>query len=95
MHSSTGVVALGSDIGQNISLIKTMTQGVDGNLIIQGSSLKGCIRSVYEVITNSTLGVVSKKVREKIPRTTLLPCTHKNQLCPASRIFGASGQKWG
>ncbi|MFK0735102.1 MAG: RAMP superfamily CRISPR-associated protein [Gloeotrichia echinulata GP01] len=89
LHVSTGVVVMGSDIGNNrIPLIKTMVQAVDQKLSIQGSSLKGCIRSVYEAITNSTLAVITSKYREKIP-TERLPCPNKEQLCPASRVFGA------
>ncbi|MDZ7960990.1 MAG: RAMP superfamily CRISPR-associated protein [Aulosira sp. DedQUE10] len=89
LHVSTGVVVMGSDIGNNrIPLIKTMLQGVDQKLSIQGSSLKGCIRSVYEAITNSTLAVITNKYRDKIPQERL-PCRQKEQLCPASRVFGA------
>lgn len=61
VHASTGVVVMGSDIGNTrVPLIKTMVQGNDQTLSIQGSSLKGCIRSVHEAITNSTLGRVLK-----------------------------------
>lgn len=89
LHVSTGVVFMGSDIGNNrIPLIKTMVQGIDQKLSIQGSSLKGCIRSVYEAITNSTLAVITNKYRSQIP-TERLPCRNKEQLCPASRVFGA------
>lgn len=89
LHISTGIVAMGSDIGNNrIPLIKTMVQGVDQKLSIQGSSLKGCIRSVYEAITNSTLAVITSRYKDKIP-TERLPCRNKEQLCPASRVFGA------
>ncbi|WP_445627665.1 RAMP superfamily CRISPR-associated protein [Nostoc sp. DSM 114167] len=89
LHVSTGIVVMGSDIGNNrIPLIKTMVQGVDQKLSIQGSSLKGCIRSVYEAITNSTLAVITNRYRDKIPQERL-PCRHKEQLCPASRVFGA------
>ena len=88
LHVSTGVVALGSDIGSRVALIKTMTQGSDQKLVIQGSSLKGCIRSVYEAITNSTLAVITPKYRDKIP-SERLPCKKKDELCPASQVFGA------
>jgi hypothetical protein len=88
LHISTGAVVLGSDIGSKISLFKTMIQGVDAKLSIQGSSLKGCIRSVYEAITNSTLGAVTSKYKEKISPERL-PCRNKEKLCPASRVFGA------
>jgi hypothetical protein len=98
LHVSTGVVALGSDIGSpRVDLIKTMTQGCDRKLVIQGSSLKGCIRSVYEAITNSRLGVISKGI--KYPQDRLpwekLKKEDPIELCPASLVFGASGKNWG
>jgi CRISPR/Cas system CSM-associated protein Csm3 (group 7 of RAMP superfamily) len=89
VHVSTGIVVMGSDIGNTrVPLIKTMVQGNDQTLSIQGSSLKGCIRSVYEAITNSTLAVVTSRYRSQIP-TERLPCRKKEELCPASRVFGA------
>jgi CRISPR/Cas system CSM-associated protein Csm3 (group 7 of RAMP superfamily) len=97
LHVSTGVVAMGSDIGSRSTLIKTMTVNVDKKLIIQGSSLKGCIRSVYEAITNSRLGTVSKD--RKYPSERLPWEKSKKDdpigLCPASLVFGASGKNWG
>lgn len=57
-----------------------MTQGVEKKILIQGSSLKGCIRSVYETITNSRLGVITKdrekKYKQQIPKERL-PCSKK------------------
>lgn len=88
LHVSTGLVVLGSDINRKVSLIKTMVQDVDQKLSIQGSSLKGCIRSVYEAITNSTLGAVTNKYKDKMPLERL-PCKNQEKLCPASRVFGA------
>ncbi|MBD2364633.1 CRISPR-associated protein [Anabaena minutissima FACHB-250] len=95
LHISTGVVVMGEDVANSsIPLIKTMTQGINEELIIQGSSIKGCIRSVYEAITNSTLGVITRDYDRRIPQK-YLPFGHddslcsKNKLCPASRIFGA------
>lgn len=89
LHVSTGVVVMGSDIGNNrIPLIKTMVQDVEQKLSIQGSSLKGCIRAVYEAITNSTLAIITSRYRDRIP-SERLPCKNKEQLCPASQVFGA------
>jgi CRISPR/Cas system CSM-associated protein Csm3 (group 7 of RAMP superfamily) len=89
LHVSTGVVVMGSDIGNNrIPLIKTMVQNPDQKLAIQGSSLKGCVRSVYEAITNSILAVVTSRYRGQIPPERL-PCRKKEELCPTSRVFGA------
>lgn len=88
VHVSTGIVMMGSDVGQKrIPLIKTMMQSGE-RLTIPGSSLKGVIRSIYEAITNSTLGVVTNKYKNRIP-TDRLPPRSKDRLCPASRIFGA------
>lgn len=55
-----------------------MVQGVDQKLSIQGSSLKGCIRSVYEAITNSTLAVITNRYRDKIPQNAYLVATKNN-----------------
>ncbi|MGL4500315.1 MAG: RAMP superfamily CRISPR-associated protein [Planktothrix sp.] len=91
VHISSGVVAMGSDVGQNhIPLIKLMATDAQQNPIIPGSSLKGVVRAVYESITNSTLGVVTskRKLKDTIPKDRL-PCTNKEKLCPASRVFGA------
>jgi CRISPR/Cas system CSM-associated protein Csm3 (group 7 of RAMP superfamily) len=87
LHVSTGITSLGSDVGSRLPLVKTMTT-TDQRLVIQGSSLKGCIRSVYEAITNSTLAVVTSRYRDKVPPDRL-PCKDPTQLCPASRMFGA------
>ncbi|NEP19533.1 MAG: CRISPR-associated protein [Leptolyngbya sp. SIO4C1] len=88
LHVSTGIVAMGSDVGSRVPLIKTMTRDLDQQLIIQGSSLKGCVRAIYEAITNSTLAVVTGRYRQKMPKDRL-PCTQKDRLCPASQVFGA------
>jgi RAMP superfamily len=87
LHISTGITALGSDVGSRLPLIKTMTT-TEQHLVLQGSSLKGCIRAVYESITNSTLAVITGKYRDRIPPERL-PCRDKEKLCPASRVFGA------
>ncbi|MEB3294194.1 MAG: RAMP superfamily CRISPR-associated protein [Synechococcales bacterium] len=87
LHISTGITALGSDVGSRLPLIKTMTT-TDNQLVLQGSSLKGCLRSVYEAITNSTLAVITSRYKNTIPPERL-PCRDKGKLCPASRVFGA------
>jgi CRISPR/Cas system CSM-associated protein Csm3 (group 7 of RAMP superfamily)/uncharacterized protein YqgQ len=104
LHVSTGITALGSDVGSRLPLIKTMTT-TDHQLVLQGSSLKGCLRSVYEAITNSTLAVIThsvwdKKNKKKIqyshkypdfrkPLSVNLKKSGENRLCPAGRVFGA------
>ncbi|NJL99672.1 MAG: CRISPR-associated protein [Synechococcaceae cyanobacterium SM2_3_2] len=89
VHVSTGTIALGSDVGvRGIPLVKTMTITPDQKLKIQGSSLKGCIRAMYEAITNSTLAVITGRYKQQIPQDRH-PCRKKEQLCPASQVFGA------
>jgi len=92
LHVSTGVVVMGSDIGSRVPLIKTMVQGIDQKLIIQGSSLKGCIRSVYEAITKSCI-CKTKANTNQIP-DGYRECKIKRQenrvnICPACQVFGA------
>lgn len=96
LHVSTGVVMLGGDVGQKqVPLIKTMVTSDGEELMIPGSSLKGVIRSVYEAITNSTLGVVDGDYKKKgyYPKSHLPPPSKNNKkdlkLCPAGRVFGA------
>jgi RAMP superfamily len=87
LHVSTGITGLGSDVGSRLPLIKTMTTTLDKQLVVQGSSLKGCVRAVYEAITNSTLAVPGRE-KQSVPANRL-PCRDKTKLCPASRVFGA------
>ena len=92
LHVSTGITAMGSDVSSRVPLIKTMTQGENKQLVIQGSSLKGCVRAIYEAITNSTLGTISSG--KKVPKGKRMPkdrepCKDKTKLCPASQVFGA------
>jgi CRISPR/Cas system CSM-associated protein Csm3 (group 7 of RAMP superfamily) len=59
--------------------------------IIPGTSLKGMVRSVFEVLTNSCVGLAADGKR-------LIPCSHskcegRNSLCPACRAFGFLGSE--
>lgn len=92
LHVSTGVVVMGSDIGSRVPLIKTMVQNIDQKLSIQGSSLKGCIRSTYEAITKSC--ICKTKADKKTIPDGYQECKidRKNKLvkiCPACQVFGA------
>lgn len=87
LHVSTGITTLGSDVGSRLPLIKTMTT-TNHQLVLQGSSFKGCMRAAYESITNSTLAVITSRYRDAIPPERL-PCRDREKLCPASRVFGA------
>ena len=92
---SAGITALGSDVGVSMPLVRVMGQDANGNPILQGTSLKGCVRAVYEAITNSSVGVEGAKV----------PGSHRpnkvegrgaderraSKLSPAELVFGALG----
>ncbi|NJO43574.1 MAG: CRISPR-associated protein [Cyanobacteria bacterium RU_5_0] len=84
IHVSVGITAMGSDVGSDRPLIRPMMQRPDGTIFIPGSSLKGCVRSIYEAITNSTVGTQTTNAPYE-------PCKGKQELCPASRVFGALG----
>jgi len=85
---SAGITALGSDVGAAVPLLKVMGQDSAGNPILQGTSLKGCIRAVFETITNSTLGVKGERVPQgRSPQTG----RRGYSLSPAEVVFGAMG----
>lgn len=86
IHVAVGVTVMGSDVGSDRLLIRPMMQRPDGTLFIPGSTLKGCIRSIYETITNSTLGTQTTNAPQEYQ-----PSTGNQSLCPASRVFGALG----
>jgi hypothetical protein len=92
LHVSTGVVVMGSDINSRVPLIKTMVQGIDQKLSIQGSSLKGCIRSVYEAVTRSCI-CKTKAETNQIPHgyRECKISLKKNMVsvCHACQVFGA------
>ena len=88
VHVGTGVSVLGKDVGSDAPLVRPMTQRLDGTLIIPGTSIKGCLRSMYEAVTPSTLGIDSNAPR------AFQPSRYKRrepEICPASQVFGAMG----
>ena len=92
VHVSAGISALGTDVGEaSVPMVRPMVQAVDGKLVIQGSSLKGCVRSIYEVITNSQCGTRSSA---QVPQGYGPPIYNRkndNNLCSAGNVFGAMG----
>lgn len=76
---------------------------IAGRYAIPGSELRGCIRSVFETVTNSCLSVLDEKEKVKfieVPVYDLvrninseyshIPC--KRECCPACTLFGAFGK---
>ncbi len=67
---------------------------LDHQPVIPATSLKGMLRSVHEVVTNSTLGLLTSKPRgwcyKDIP-SAYLPGQHREQLTPSEALFGMVG----
>jgi hypothetical protein len=87
---SSGITALGSDVGESAPLLKVMGQDAQGHPILQGTSIKGCVRSLYEAITHSNVGAGSTLVPEAVaPRRKV--ARKDDKLTPAELVFGAMG----
>lgn len=92
---SAGITALGSDVGASAPLIRVMGQDPNGHPILQGTSLKGCLRAVYETITNSSVGIEGTKVSgshkpNKVEGRSL-DDRRASELSSAELVFGALG----
>lgn len=64
----------------------------NGKVVIPGSSLKGCVRSMVEAVTASCISKSSANTRRASP--SLNECTvnaRRAEVCPACAIFGAMG----
>jgi CRISPR/Cas system CSM-associated protein Csm3 (group 7 of RAMP superfamily) len=61
-----------------------------GQIFLQGTSLKGMVRSAYETITNSclTLAAISRTGYKNIGEHKNTECKDMYKLCPACRLFG-------
>lgn len=59
-----------------------------GQIFLQGTSLKGMIRSVYEVITNSCLKLPSAIGYKNVGGHKNAECNDLHNLCSACRLFG-------
>ena len=59
----------------------------DGRLVIPGTSIKGAVRSIVEVISNSCVPQVARGERAYRHEA----CQDESALCPACRLFGTTG----
>lgn len=66
---------------------KFMRTNEAGTYIIPGTTLKGMVRSVAEVLSDSCVVTSSYKSRHLVPRE-LDHCSSSSRLCSACRIFG-------
>lgn len=68
----------------------TLKQGGKPTPVLPGSSLKGALRSMVEILSPSCVRVVSWPTRQAIPNS-LSGCSDLAALCPACRMFGMTG----
>jgi CRISPR/Cas system CSM-associated protein Csm3 (group 7 of RAMP superfamily) len=67
-------------------------QSDENGYVIPGTSLKGMIRSVFEVLVPSCVGLHDHTTTQLIPdRLNLKPCSRRTNLCPTCRTFGFTG----
>lgn len=67
---------------------------INGDYIIPGSSIRGTIRSIYEIITNSCMSTIDGKERVKnneVFDPVVKPCNNRNKLCKTCMLFGMVG----
>jgi CRISPR/Cas system CSM-associated protein Csm3 (group 7 of RAMP superfamily) len=66
----------------------------DGDgFFVPGTTLKGLVRSLFEVIVPSCVSLSGGKTRNLLPDDRALQrCRQSDQLCPACRVFGYMGQ---
>lgn len=74
---------------------------IDGKPGIPAASLKGAIRSIYEIVTDSCLSSVSDeykasrpiKISQRLPSDAYKPCHTLSEVCPACMLFGMVEQE--
>jgi hypothetical protein len=72
-------------------LVFPLVRAGDGP-VVPGTTLKGALRAVVEAITASCLTVRGQATRLLPPPLhALRPCTRRDALCPACRLFGGQG----
>jgi len=69
---------------------KFMTSDRNGH-IVPGTSLKGMVRSIFEVLVPSCVGLHDWSTNDLVPRS-FETCDHRSNLCPACRTFGYMGR---
>lgn len=72
---------------KDIKVFKFLRNG-QGIAILQGASIKGMIRSIYEAITDSCLTLANTNGYQCFRHYLNSNCNHLNKLCPACQLFG-------
>lgn len=66
-------------------------QSDENGYVIPGTSLKGMIRSVFEVLVPSCVGLHDGSTNRLVPNR-FDTCSHRTNLCPTCRTFGYMGR---
>lgn len=65
---------------------------VRSNPVLPGSSLKGALRTLVEIISPACFAVVGRVTRQHMP-AHLKACSTTESLCPACQLFGMAGEQ--
>jgi CRISPR/Cas system CSM-associated protein Csm3 (group 7 of RAMP superfamily) len=97
LHVGTGLVVPPADVGleSDIPLLKSF-HAAGGRLTIPGSSLKGAVRSLVEMLTYACVNKTKTRWRSKRQREEYQECRYNSkrregELCTACKMFGAMG----
>lgn len=77
---------------QNDLTPKQFLQDTEGKYFIQGSSLKGMLRSVVETVGPGCWVLFGGKHERRLPKE-FSRCNNRDRLCPACRLFGVINRK--
>jgi CRISPR/Cas system CSM-associated protein Csm3 (group 7 of RAMP superfamily) len=77
---------------QNPNAPREFLQNNEGKYFIQGSSLKGMLRSVVETVGPGCWALFGGKHQKRLPRE-FSRCNNSDRLCPACRLFGVVNGK--
>jgi len=80
--------------GSSRSEIGRFMQNKHETYVIPGTSLKGMVRSLFEVLVPSCVGLHDSSTNRLVPGP-FESCGHRTNLCPACRTFGFMGRGQG
>lgn len=90
LEALSPLLVMGSEhrAGSNRHEVGRFDETTDFRAIIPGTSLKGMVRSVFEVLVPSCVALQGRNTGHLVPRS-FYNCSKRDQLCPACRAFGA------
>ena len=76
--------------GSSVQRYDPLGQKVNRQPVLPGSSIKGMMRSLLEMIGPCCVASIANSIRRELP-SNVTRCSKLDQLCPACRLFGMSG----